>query len=342
MSARIDAFDWSSTPLGPIESWPQSLRTAVRIVLTSRFSMWMTWGPDLTVFYNDAYRHDTLGVKHPWALGRPAREVWAEIWEDIEPRIATVLADGTATWDEALQLFLERSGYREETYHTFSYSPLAGRRRHHRRPAVRRRRGDGGRDRRAAARDPARPRHRGRGVRQRARPVRRRGPQPRPQPAGPPVHAHLHLRARRRHPAGRRPLARRGDARRVAAAGRRPRRRRRRPAHRRLGGAAAPGGRSGARRPRPAATRRLPRRRPQPVPPARRGLPRLHRAAGRADRRQPRERPRTGGRAPARAGAGRAGPREDRLLLQRQPRVPHAAVADPRARRGRAGRRRRR
>ncbi|MFD1832219.1 SpoIIE family protein phosphatase [Streptomyces desertarenae] len=86
--------------------------------------MWMAWGPELTFFCNDAYRRDTLGRKYPWALGRPANEVWAEIWDDIGPRIDTVLTTGKATWDEALLLFLERSGYPEETYHTFSYSPL--------------------------------------------------------------------------------------------------------------------------------------------------------------------------------------------------------------------------
>ena len=87
--------------------------------------MWMAWGPELTFFCNDAYRRDTLGKKYPWALGRPAREVWAEIWPDIGPRIEAVMRTGEATWDEALLLFLERSGYAEETYHTFSYSPLA-------------------------------------------------------------------------------------------------------------------------------------------------------------------------------------------------------------------------
>ncbi|UUS34673.1 SpoIIE family protein phosphatase [Streptomyces changanensis] len=86
--------------------------------------MWMAWGPDLTFFCNAAYRRDTLGQKYPWALGRPADEVWAEIWDDIGPRIDAVLATGRATWDEALLLFLKRSGYPEETYHTFSYSPL--------------------------------------------------------------------------------------------------------------------------------------------------------------------------------------------------------------------------
>ena len=86
--------------------------------------MWMAWGPELTFFCNAAYRRDTLGRKYPWALGRPAREVWAEIWTDIGPRIERVLSTGEATWDEALMLILERSGYPEETYHTFSYSPL--------------------------------------------------------------------------------------------------------------------------------------------------------------------------------------------------------------------------
>ncbi|MET0702589.1 MAG: SpoIIE family protein phosphatase [Mycobacterium sp.] len=116
--------DWTSTPLGPPSDWPQSLRTAVSILLSSRFSMWMAWGPELTFFCNDAYRRDTLGRKYPWALGRPAREVWAEIWDDIGPRIDRVLATAGATWDAGLLLFLERSGYTEETYHTFSYSPL--------------------------------------------------------------------------------------------------------------------------------------------------------------------------------------------------------------------------
>src|SRR5271165_5875239 len=122
----VAEFDWSKTPLGAIEEWPQSLKTVVRVLLTSRFAMWMSWGPELTFLYNDDYARMTLGKKHPWALGKPAREVWKEIWDDIGPRIRRVLDSGEATWDEALLLFLERSGYREETYHTFSYSPLSG------------------------------------------------------------------------------------------------------------------------------------------------------------------------------------------------------------------------
>ncbi len=120
----LAAVDWMSTPLGPVDGWPQSLRTAVNILLSSRFAMWMAWGPELTFFCNAAYRRDTLGRKYPWALGRPASEVWAEIWVDIGPRIEQVLSTGEATWDEALMLLVERSGYPEESYHTFSYSPL--------------------------------------------------------------------------------------------------------------------------------------------------------------------------------------------------------------------------
>ena len=112
--------------MGPISAWPQSLKTAVRILITSRYSMWMGWGPDLIFLYNDAYARQTLGKKHPWALGKPAREVWKEIWADLDPRVRAVTETGEATWDEGLLLFLERSGYAEETYHTFSYSPLTG------------------------------------------------------------------------------------------------------------------------------------------------------------------------------------------------------------------------
>lgn len=118
------AFDWSTTPVGPLTDWPQSLTTIVRTMLASRYAMWLGWGPDFTFFYNDAYAKMTLGPKHPWALGKSAREVWAEIWSDIGPRADSVLQTGKATWDEGLLLFLERNGFPEETYHTFSYSPV--------------------------------------------------------------------------------------------------------------------------------------------------------------------------------------------------------------------------
>jgi hypothetical protein len=124
LGALMRQRDWSETSLGLPESWPQSLRTLVNILLTSRYAMWVGWGKDLAFLYNDAYR-PTLGLKHPWALGAPASKVWAEIWPAIGPRIGTVLPTGQATYDEGLLLFLERSGFPEETYHTFSYSPLA-------------------------------------------------------------------------------------------------------------------------------------------------------------------------------------------------------------------------
>jgi hypothetical protein len=125
MARLMREKDWAATPLGPTDTWPQSLRTMVRVLLTSRFAMWMGWGRDLTFFYNDAYGAMTLGAKYPWALGRPAREVWTGIWPDIAPRIEHVRHTGEATWDEKLLRFPQRSGYSEETYHTFSYSPIA-------------------------------------------------------------------------------------------------------------------------------------------------------------------------------------------------------------------------
>jgi signal transduction histidine kinase len=126
VASLMRAKDWAPSALGPAIGWPSSLRTVLRLMLTSRYAMWMGWGPDLTFFYNDDYAAKTLGAKHPWALGRSAREVWKEIWGTIGPRIDRVLETGEATWDEGLLLFLERSGYREETYHTFSYSPAPG------------------------------------------------------------------------------------------------------------------------------------------------------------------------------------------------------------------------
>jgi PAS domain S-box-containing protein len=123
MGARMRAFDWTRTAVGPPQLWPQSLKTIVRVMLDSRYAMWMAWGPELTFFCNDAYL-PTVGIKRDWCLGSRSDLVWQEIWPDIGPRIQHVLNSGEATWDEALQLFLERSGFREETYHTFSYSPV--------------------------------------------------------------------------------------------------------------------------------------------------------------------------------------------------------------------------
>ena len=122
MGRRMRVFNWEAHRLGPPEEWPGSLKTLIRIMLTSRFAMWVGWGPDLIFFCNDAYL-PTVGVKEGWVLGTPASEVWAEIWPDLSSRIEAVMKHGESTWDESLLLFLERSGFSEETYHTFSYSP---------------------------------------------------------------------------------------------------------------------------------------------------------------------------------------------------------------------------
>src|SRR5689334_21127010 len=123
MSMLIRSFDWSKTPLGPMDRWPTSLRTMVGVALRSRFPMALWWGRDLVSFYNDAYR-PILGDKHPASLGRAGREVWAEIWHIVGPLADGVLADGPATWNEHLLLPMNRKGYVEETYFTFSYSPI--------------------------------------------------------------------------------------------------------------------------------------------------------------------------------------------------------------------------
>jgi signal transduction histidine kinase/DNA-binding response OmpR family regulator len=125
LGQRMRSMDWARTPLGPVESWPQSLRTCVRILLTSRQPMFVWWGEQLINLYNDAYI-SILGGKHPAALGRPASEVWHEIWADVGPRAAKAMVENEGTFDEALLLIMERNGYREETYYTFSYSPVPG------------------------------------------------------------------------------------------------------------------------------------------------------------------------------------------------------------------------
>ena len=96
MAHHMRAHDWDATPLGRPQDWPQSLKTVVRIMLTSRYAMWMGWGEQLTFFYNDAYR-PTLGVKHGRALGVPASVVWAEIWPDIGPLVDGVMSTGQAS-----------------------------------------------------------------------------------------------------------------------------------------------------------------------------------------------------------------------------------------------------
>ncbi|ARP86721.1 response regulator [Bordetella genomosp. 9] len=123
MGARIRAYDWASTPLGPPAQWPQSLKTAIRIMLTSRQPIWIGWGESLIFFYNDPYK-SIIGGKHPSALGRPTVEVWQEIWEDIGPLLETAMRGTEGTYVEERLLLMERNGYPEETYYTFSYSPI--------------------------------------------------------------------------------------------------------------------------------------------------------------------------------------------------------------------------
>ena len=123
--ALIRSHNWEATPLGSPAHWPQSLRTCVRIILTSRQPMFVWWGRDLINIYNEAYI-DIVGGKHPWAFGEKAQIVWNEIWEQVGPRAAACMDENRGTYDEALLLIMHRNGYPEETYYTFSYSPVPG------------------------------------------------------------------------------------------------------------------------------------------------------------------------------------------------------------------------
>jgi len=123
MGALMRKFQWENTVLGAPRTWPQSLKTAVRIVLTSQQPMFVWWGDSLVNIYNDPYR-GILGGKHPKALGQPASVVWREIWQQVGPRAQAAIARNQGTYDEALFLMMERNGYPEETYYTFSYSPI--------------------------------------------------------------------------------------------------------------------------------------------------------------------------------------------------------------------------
>ena len=124
LGQQIAAFDWSSTPLGPLDAWPQSLRTTVNLMLNSSHPIWIGWGPHATFLYNDAYI-DVLGAaKHPWALGRPAQEVWAEIWHFCGPLADKVFQRAEPSYVDAVQLFMSRGDWVEEVWYSFSYSPI--------------------------------------------------------------------------------------------------------------------------------------------------------------------------------------------------------------------------
>ncbi|HTA99116.1 MAG TPA: PAS domain-containing protein [Bradyrhizobium sp.] len=124
MGALTRAHDWSATPLGKPESWPQSLRTAVRILLNTNHPMFIWWGPELIQFYNDAYRQTMGPERHPSALGQPGRECWAEIWPIIGPQIEQVMSGGGATWHENQLVPVTRHGRLEQVWWTYGYSPI--------------------------------------------------------------------------------------------------------------------------------------------------------------------------------------------------------------------------
>ncbi len=123
LGALLRGYPWDTSSLGPPATWPQSLKMAIRIMLTSRQPIWIGWGEDLRFFYNDPYK-SIIGGKHPWALARPTREVWSEIWPQIGPMLDTALGGDEGTYVESQLLIMERNGYPEETYYTYSYSPI--------------------------------------------------------------------------------------------------------------------------------------------------------------------------------------------------------------------------
>ncbi len=123
MGKLIRSKDWSKTSLGNIESWPRSLLSAVSICLNSRFPMLIWWGNDFVKIYNDSY-FEIIGNKHPKAMGAKGIDVWPEIWTVIGPMLEGVLQTGEATWSEDQLWILQRKGFPEECYFTFSYSPI--------------------------------------------------------------------------------------------------------------------------------------------------------------------------------------------------------------------------
>lgn len=121
MAAAIRSYDWAATPLGAIDGWPPALKTAVGMMVNSRFPKCIVWGADLITIHNDAFR-PILGDKPP-AIGRSFRDVWEEVWDEISPMIDKALA-GEATFIEDFPLTINRFGYPEEVWFTFCYSPI--------------------------------------------------------------------------------------------------------------------------------------------------------------------------------------------------------------------------
>ena len=123
LAGLMREFDWDQTSIGSPNRWPESLKTAIRIILTSRQPFWIGWGDELIYFYNDPYK-SIIGGQHPTALGQPTSVVWREIWHEIGPMLASALGGQEGTYVEEQRLIMERNGYPEETYYTFSYSPI--------------------------------------------------------------------------------------------------------------------------------------------------------------------------------------------------------------------------
>jgi len=122
VGAMMRAHDWSQSPLGPPSGWPQALRTVVALMLNSKFPMFVAWGKELGFLYNDPYA-EILGEKHPASLGAPFKAIWGEIWDDIWPIVERAL-QGEGTYWEKLPLLMNRHGFDEQTWFTFSYSPV--------------------------------------------------------------------------------------------------------------------------------------------------------------------------------------------------------------------------
>lgn len=124
MAQRVRDYDWAASELGDPSTWPENLRTSLSLCLTSRFPIVMWWGPDMLMFYNDAYIPFLGETKHPRALGRPGSECWQEIWDEIGPMLEGVYASGEATWTYEGQYFFDRRLPREEIFVTFTYGPI--------------------------------------------------------------------------------------------------------------------------------------------------------------------------------------------------------------------------
>src|SRR5579871_162581 len=349
LGQRMRSLDWSKTPLGPVAGWPQSLKTCVRIVLTSRQPMFVWWGEELINLYNDAYK-SIVGGKHPAALGQPASVVWREIWDQVGPRAEQAMRGNQGTYDEALLLIMERHGYQEETYYTFSYSPvpnerggvggilcantddtgrIIGERRLWVLREIAARTADARRAEDACARAADAMATAGRDLPfaliyleesgrgwDRCRPSGRAVPHRAP---------------------GRLALARgEGDEQAPGATGRESANLGGGVADRRVDPASVTSDRLAADPVRTGGSVGRAHRRAQPVPPFRRRLPQLPLAGRRTDHGRRRQRAGLRGRAPPCGGAGRDRPRQDRILLQRESRVPHAAHPDVGAAGGRA------